>query len=98
MYGHRLAWYLHYNQVSGFAIYHLDGDKSNNRIVNLRENPKVLIATDEPDDVLAKNKKHRAFVVIDGNRVDLGIFATADAAHVEQNRVRSWLIEKAKII
>lgn len=98
LYGHRLAWYLHYNKVSGFMIYHLDGNKSNNKISNLRENPKVLVPTDEIDDPLLNNKKHTAFVVIDGNRVNLGTFDNSDDCEREQNRVRSWLIEKAKII
>ena len=34
---HRLAWYLHYGEWPKTQLDHRDGDKTNNRISNLRE-------------------------------------------------------------
>jgi hypothetical protein len=35
--GHKLAWYLYYGELPKNNIDHIDGDKSNNRIDNLRD-------------------------------------------------------------
>ena len=34
---HRLAWFLHYGEWPSTQLDHIDGDKQNNRITNLRE-------------------------------------------------------------
>ena len=35
--GHRFAWFLHYGSLPNNSIDHIDGDRSNNKIHNLRD-------------------------------------------------------------
>jgi hypothetical protein len=37
IYGHRLSWFLHYGELPRKHIDHIDGNRSNNRIINLRD-------------------------------------------------------------
>lgn len=74
--GHRLAWYVVYNEIPK-VIDHIDGDKSNNKISNLRnvtqvENNrnrlKALGAT------LDYKGKYRAQIKVGDKNIYLGLF------------------------
>lgn len=61
--GHRLAWYLHYGELPKNFIDHIDGDRANNKIENLRD---VTVQENNFNFSLAKGyywqKKDKKFI------------------------------------
>lgn len=88
---HRLAWYLHYGKWPEKDIDHVNRNKSDNRIENLRE----VSARENASNTLRFNKgayfdkergKWRASAVLGGKSKNLGRFTTqgeAQAAYSE---------------
>lgn len=86
---HRVAWAMH-NKTSAFGILdHIDGDRTNNRISNLREvtpRENAQNAKAKPSNksgvigVSACRGRWRATIMQDGKQVSLGVFGTVDEA------------------
>lgn len=88
---HRLAWFYVNGKWPEFEIDHIDLDKSNNAILNLREakpsencmNRKIRIDNQSGFKGVgfdAKSKKWRARIAVNGRRFNLGYFNTAEEA------------------
>ena len=85
---HRLAWlYVHGEWPKG-EIDHIDGDRSNNAIANLRvatarqnqQNKTAKVNASGFRGVSKMGRKWRALVTINGRRTHVGIFDTPEAA------------------
>lgn len=88
---HRVAWLLHYRQWPEFGIDHINGIKSDNRIINLRDVPQAennkntsLPKTNSTGVIgVAWHKNHecwQAYITVNGHRKNLGRHADFDAA------------------
>jgi hypothetical protein len=89
---HRLAWFLHYGHLPVNSIDHIDGNKSNNRIDNLRD---VTNQQNHWNRTTAKGycwhksaNKFCAYIGINGKSKHIGYF------HTEQEARNAYL--KAK--
>lgn len=75
---HRLAWLLHYGKWPTHEIDHINGDRADNRIANLRDVPHAANSRNHParrllvGAVQAENGKWRAMVHRYGTVEDLG--------------------------
>jgi hypothetical protein len=81
---HRLAWYLHYGSLPNNSIDHIDGNRSNNKIDNLRD---VTHQQNQWNQTKAKGysldkktNKFKAAIGINGNRKTIGYFNTEQEA------------------
>lgn len=88
---HRLAWALHFNLWPDGEIDHINGDKQDNRIENLRDVPS-FVNKQNLRSATKRNKlgvlgvhqrqgRFRADISIDGAAKAIGTFASADEAH-----------------
>lgn len=90
---HRIAWAIYYGEFpnQGVDIDHVDGDKSNNRISNLRlatrsQNcanrpaPRVNTSGFKGVYLNSRNGKYHAQIGVDGTRHHLGFFDTKEEA------------------
>lgn len=97
---HRVAWVLHYGINPTGIIDHINGDKSDNRIVNLRlsnksengQNRKHCTKTNSTGylGVHFHAGKFCASIKINGRKIHLGRFSTpeeAHAAYLEHKRI-----------
>lgn len=87
---HRLAWLITYGKLPQNEIDHIDGNRGNNRISNLREvshrencqnlrcHREGLLPGAQWDPV---RKRYRARLRIKGKRIRLGNYITAQEAH-----------------
>ena len=94
IFGHRLGWYLHYGHLPGNSIDHIDGNKSNNKIKNLRD---VTHQQNHMNRTTAKGycwdksaNKFKGYIHINNKNKYLGLF------HTEQEARNAYL--KAKEI
>lgn len=93
LYAHQLAYYFKYNKVVDY-IDHIDGDRSNNKINNLRE---VTNQQNTFNNHIAKGyyfikklNKYSSKISINGKQIYLGIFNT------EQEAKQAYLEGKEK--
>jgi hypothetical protein len=88
---HRLAWAFVYGTMPDCAIDHIDGNKSNNQIANLRlatdginsQNIKSAFITNKSGylGVSPAEKKWKATIRVSGKYKYLGVFETPELAH-----------------
>lgn len=86
---HRLAWLLYYKQWPEHDVDHIDGNKSNNSIKNLRDVPRSINALNTKPissnksgyrGVSLHNGKWRARIMINGKSTIIGTFNTPEEA------------------
>ena len=88
-YLHRLAWMLYYNQIPPENIDHINGNKSDNRIANLRsvtqsvnmQNTKKARGKHALMGVSESRNRFRAEIRVNGEKKHLGVFDSAIDAH-----------------
>lgn len=88
---HRLAWLAVYGVWPSHEIDHIDGDKSNNAIRNLRDVPRRINAQNVRKSramsgllgahFRADTGKFQASLAVDGRSLTLGQFSSAEEAH-----------------
>lgn len=80
---HKLGWYLYYNEVPTI-IDHIDRDKTNNRIDNLRivTHQENCFNKDPKGYYFDKvNRKYSAYITLNNKRHYLGLYKTEQEAH-----------------
>jgi hypothetical protein len=89
---HRLAWVLMHGEIpTGMTIDHINGDKADNRICNLRlatdcqnsyYRPRKSTNTSGFKGVYQReNGKYRATITVDKRKINLGTFETKEEAY-----------------
>jgi hypothetical protein len=85
---HRLAWFLFYGEWPIYEIDHINGDKTDNRIINLRDVPDRINAQNmgihrngHLPGVSKVGKKWRASIQIGKKQTHLGMFSTQEEAY-----------------
>jgi len=98
---HRVAWFLHYGYWPCFLLDHIDGDKQNNRISNLRESSNAMnqqnrktATTGSKTGLLGVSEgknRFQARIHVNGKQKTIGWFKTAQQAH------EAYINEKRKV-
>jgi len=92
---HRLAWLWYYGKWPDNEVDHLDGDRANNRIANLRDCTRAINMQNQrrPQKGIARKylcvyptkkkcgMRYRAIIQVDGKPKHLGYFDTEDEAY-----------------
>ena len=98
---HRLAWFLHYGVWPVEQIDHINGDKSDNRIINLRcgnsvnqHNRKMPLGRSNKTGAhcVKGSSKFTSSIKVGGIQKHLGYFNCPTAAHF------AYLLEKQKVL
>lgn len=90
---HRLSWFWHYGVWPVDLIDHIDGDKANNRIENLRESTKVTNGYNRGSQKNSShgfkgvtfnknNQKYMARISVNKKPIYLGYFDSYEKAHL----------------
>lgn len=92
--GHRLAWLLVYGRWPVAEIDHINGDRTDNRIANLREatrqsnqeNQRRAPSHNRSSGLLGaswskKQKRWQSYIGVNGKKRGLGYYATPEEAH-----------------
>lgn len=87
-FAHRIAWLLHFGKWPAYNIDHIDGDGTNNRILNLRDvpqsenckNKRPLKSAGRQWGVRFQLTRWHAQIKVGGNVIYLGSFATEQEA------------------
>lgn len=95
---HKLAWYFHYGYYPEFHLDHINGDKQDNRIINLRESSPLDNMRNRGKNknnstgyngVYKSGKRYRARIKINGKLVNLGTFDTAEEANLAREKANN---------
>ena len=88
---HRLAWALHFGEWPAHSVDHLNGERSDNRIANLRcatsatnaQNQRTHHANSKTGvmGVHIDKGRYRAQITVNGSTKQVGVFDTVDEAH-----------------
>lgn len=94
MLAHRVAWAIHHGEWPDGMIDHINGDRKDNRICNLKVtdrhgNGKNRASTRKASELPSgvsidrrcKSRPYRAMIKIDGKRIHLGMHETPDQAN-----------------
>lgn len=100
-YAHRLAWFYMFGEWPKHEIDHIDGNPSNNQIVNLRDVPMIVNRQNKRQahrnnkvgmlGVKKHGERFSATIKVNGQATHIGYFSTpelAHAAYVNAKRVR----------
>ena len=89
-YAHRIAWLLHYGTNASADIDHINGDKGDNRICNLRDVSRTVNKQNQSRahknsttgvlGVSPYKGKYRARIVVNGKQKQIGTYESVDAA------------------
>lgn len=99
---HRVCWLLHYGQWPRESIDHINGDRSDNRIVNLRECTQAENLQNKGMDRRnstghtgvywdSRRRKYYAQITVDGRTRSLGRHASAELAAEAYARAKARL-------
>ena len=95
---HRLIWALAHEQWPQAGLDHRDGDMENNRLDNLREATQRQnmqnIVVRSPTQGTAfdpRSKRWQAMLGLNGKKLHLGMFPTAEAAHAAYLKAKAEL-------
>ncbi|WP_390549878.1 HNH endonuclease [Qipengyuania sp. MTN3-11] len=108
--GHRVAWAITHGAWPTHEIDHINGDRSDNRLINLRDIPHIqnqrnmIINRSNTSGVMGVNyhkrdRRWRAFIEVRGKSVHLGNFKTineAAAARKAAERKHGFMPEHGK--
>lgn len=86
---HRVVWFLHHGTVPE-CVDHIDGDRSNNRIENLRATTRAENSTNQVGKGYTRlsNGKYKAQITVNGFLFNLGTFSTPERARAEYLRAK----------
>jgi hypothetical protein len=100
---HRLAWFYVYGKWPSHVIDHIDGNRANNAISNLRDVPRMVNSQNRKRaqsnsatgvlGVIADRGRFVATVGVAGRCVHLGRFDTVEAAHAAYLKAKRALHE-----
>jgi hypothetical protein len=88
---HRIVWVMHYGSEPPDQIDHINHNRSDNRVENLREATNAINGKNQKANKRntsgvcgvswsARDRLWYAYINVDGRRVNLGTFASKDAA------------------
>lgn len=90
---HRLIWLIHYGKLPFDQIDHINGNRTDNRIQNLREATNQENSFNKPTSgtsgfkgVYRQNNRWRAKIMLDGKSIHLGYFDSAEEAAEAYNK------------
>ena len=104
---HRLVWKYHYGKDPKEFIDHIDGNRSNNNIENLREatNQQNLFNTGPSKNnklgikgVIKYGNKYRATIIINGKSKYLGMFNTTEEARLAREESEKKLFKEFSVL
>ena len=106
---HRLAWFIHTGEWPKYEIDHINGDRRDNRMANLRDVPKCINQQNQhkarassSTGLLGVSKcKHRdgflAQIRVNRQTKSLGFFGTAEQAHAAYLAAKSKLHKESDL-
>lgn len=84
-YLHRMIWFWNHGEWPSKSLDHINNDKTDNRLCNLREATSTQNARNKkmnrPKGVHKHRDKYRSRIQVNGRKVHLGCFDTPEEAH-----------------